>query len=399
MKEESLIEAISRTTFISRLNEVGKVYFVGGCVRDSLLNKPCKDIDLVVIGIEQTNLIDLLNQYGKTELVGQSFGVIKFFPNEIELEEPIDIALPRTETSTGDGHKDFEVVFSHDKISLEEDLKRRDFTINSIALDSSTLTLIDPYNGIYDLVHRKIVAVNETAFSDDPLRMIRAIQFASRFEFEIEETTMSSLIANAHLITTVSGERILIELDKIFYKAQFKSIGFELLIKTNIYYHLFGDCGFKNSLTFINKANTRSDFYYILLADSDVTNCFIHRFVNVLRGDVDTLEQMKLLHTLLLNESTDKVANLQMVFKSYHVKPILVQSSLIGQTILLALEIAKNQKYPTQIKELAINGDDLLELGFKGKEIGDKLNFIYRSILSNEILNIKEDIITFVTAK
>jgi tRNA nucleotidyltransferase (CCA-adding enzyme) len=217
----------------------GKIYEVGGVVRDSIISPvlPDKDTDYLVCGIPMEELISLLAKFGKVDLVGKSFGVIKFTPKKkySEDEEPktFDIALPRKEYSTGAGHKDFNVEFDHN-LKVEDDLFRRDFTINAMAFDLQTRKLLDPLQGKKDIKNRLIRMTNPDSFKDDPLRMLRGVQFASRFEFEIEKDTYKSLCENAHLIKTVSAERIQEELNKLLTRAKYPSTGFRLMHKTGL---------------------------------------------------------------------------------------------------------------------------------------------------------------------
>ncbi len=119
---------------IRRLQQAGgRIYTVGGTVRDTLLGRTHKDIDLLVTGLPQQILIQCLRRHGHVQLIGRAFGVLQFRPRHWD-GPPIDIALPRTEISTGIGHRDFEVSFDH-TLPIETDLGRRDFTINALAID------------------------------------------------------------------------------------------------------------------------------------------------------------------------------------------------------------------------------------------------------------------------
>jgi poly(A) polymerase/tRNA nucleotidyltransferase (CCA-adding enzyme) len=217
----------------------GKIYEVGGVVRDRIISPvlPDKDTDYLVCGIPMEELIPLLAKFGKVDLVGKSFGVIKFTPKKkySEEEEPktFDIALPRKEYSTGPAHKDFKVDFDHN-LKVEDDLYRRDFTVNAMAFDLQTGKLLDPLQGKKDIKNRLIRMTNPDSFKDDPLRMLRGIQFAARFEFEIEKETYKSLCENAGLIRTVSAERIQEELNKLLTRAKYPSTGFRLMHKTGL---------------------------------------------------------------------------------------------------------------------------------------------------------------------
>lgn len=186
-----------------------EIYLVGGAVRDAALGKmKQKDFDFVVRNVAVENLEKFLEERGNVVLVGKNFGVYKFVPTGFKLEEPIDIALPRTEHSFGEGggYRDFKVR-SDPKMRIEEDLERRDFTINAMAWDIKNGKLIDPFGGLADLEAKIIRAVGEPKerFREDYSRMLRAIRFAAQFDFEIEEKTFVVL---REMIKHINDERI-----------------------------------------------------------------------------------------------------------------------------------------------------------------------------------------------
>ncbi len=230
-------------SIVSEILKRGKIYEVGGIVRDRIISPvlPDEDADYLVTGIPMDELIDLLKNYGKVDLVGKSFGVIKFTPSKKSLSEDkaktFDMALPRKEFSIGVGHKDFKVEFDH-KLEVEDDLARRDFTINAVAFDLSTKKLVDPLGGKKDIRKGLIRITYSNSFVDDPLRMLRGIQFAARFEFELEKVTFQNMCENVELIKTVSPERIQLELNKLLTRAKRPSIGFRLMHKTGILKHI-----------------------------------------------------------------------------------------------------------------------------------------------------------------
>lgn len=235
----NILESIKGYRFIQKICEAnGEVYAVGGCVRDHLLQKPVKDLDLLVRLVKIDNLITILKNCGHTNLVGKSFGVIKFFPDENKNLE-IDIALPRREISTGIGHKDFAVEFD-ETLDITVDLKRRDFTMNAMAQNIMTGEITDPVNGRQDIQNKIIRTVFENSFKEDPLRLLRAIQFASRFDFKIEEKTFAEIKTHAALIDTVARERIILEIKKLFM-AEKPSKGFDLMRDTGLLRHVFPD--------------------------------------------------------------------------------------------------------------------------------------------------------------
>ena len=213
----------------------GKIYEVGGAVRDRLMSATAtsQDRDYLVTGIDYDSLTELLRKHGRVDLVGKSFGVIKFTQFRQGVRNTFDIALPRREHSTGWGHREFEVAFDPE-LSVEDDLVRRDFTINAMAVALDSDEIIDPFGGREDLKRRHLRMVYEDSFEDDPLRMIRAVQFAARFKFEIEPATFAAMKRCAHKIATVSAERINEELNKLLRLAEKPSQGFRLMLATGL---------------------------------------------------------------------------------------------------------------------------------------------------------------------
>lgn len=230
IKEKKFIKYI-----IDELN--GDPYLVGGVVRDSLLKKENKDIDLVIRNIDIDDLINGLNQFGKVDVVGESFGVLKFISNEDGLD--YDIALPRKEKPTGEGgYRGFEVN-SDKNLPIGDDLLRRDATINSMAVSLIKNTLIDPTNGLDDIKNGIIRMTNKEAFSDDPLRMLRMIIFAGRFGMDIDVHTKEMITQNAGRIKEIAGERILEELRKVVDKGGDPLYAADLLRETGLYPEIF----------------------------------------------------------------------------------------------------------------------------------------------------------------
>lgn len=173
-----------------------KTYLVGGIVRDKLLGRKSDDLDFVICGIPAKKLHNFLTKRGKVELVGTTFGVRKFIPSgaKIRKGKALDVAMPRTEVSTGPGYREFEVMYDH-KLPVEEDLSRRDFTVNAMATDMKTGKLIDIFGGKEDLEKRLIRTVGEPKdrFSEDYSRILRALRFACQLNFKVEDKTWQAI--------------------------------------------------------------------------------------------------------------------------------------------------------------------------------------------------------------
>ena len=155
----------------------GRTFYVGGCVRDSLLRIPSKDIDIEIYGIPRDVLVnDILSVFGQVRFQGASFGVYRVSDYDV------DISLPRTENCVGASHKDFRVCVNPN-LSFKKATARRDFTINAMLQDVLTREIIDVYGGQEDLKNGIIRHVNAISFVEDALRVFRAAQFAVRFDF------------------------------------------------------------------------------------------------------------------------------------------------------------------------------------------------------------------------
>jgi tRNA nucleotidyltransferase (CCA-adding enzyme) len=187
---------------------------VGGAVRDALLGLDPKDIDIEVYGITYDRLAGFLSHHGRTDLVGKSFGVVKFTAPS---GDSCDFSVPRRDNKTGPGHRDFLTTFDP-SITPREAAGRRDFTINAIAWDPVSGEVLDFFNGREDL-QKQILRATSAAFSEDPLRVLRGMQFACRFNLKLDPATaeMSRTIAGQY--STLAKERIAEEYMKWALKA------------------------------------------------------------------------------------------------------------------------------------------------------------------------------------
>lgn len=202
---------------------------VGGCVRDALMGGGPKDWDLEVYGIDPGKLREILDGFGDVNVVGEAFTVYK-------LGNDLDISLPRRERKVGKGHRGF-VVEGDPDMSFEEACSRRDFTINAILQDPLTGEIVDPFQGREDIERKLIRHVSSETFAEDSLRVLRAAQFAARFEFEIAPETVE--ISKKIDVTDLPKERIWGELEKLLLKAQKPSIGLQWLYELGVVDQIF----------------------------------------------------------------------------------------------------------------------------------------------------------------
>jgi tRNA nucleotidyltransferase (CCA-adding enzyme) len=218
----------------------GSLYAVGGRVRDELraaidgFDYEAKDFDYVVTGVSLEDLSERLSHLGKVDLVGAAFAVIKLTIEGVT----VDVALPRRERSTGHGHREFEVQ-SGPEIPLADDLARRDFRMNMMARALPSGELVDPYAGEADIRAHRIDILTPVTFEEDPLRMLRAAQFAPRFTYRLTDKTLAAMRGSAELVATVAPERVHDELQKLFMLAPRPAAGLRILAETGVLRHLW----------------------------------------------------------------------------------------------------------------------------------------------------------------
>ncbi|OGQ07352.1 MAG: hypothetical protein A3G32_05120 [Deltaproteobacteria bacterium RIFCSPLOWO2_12_FULL_40_28] len=458
----SSLDAIASLDFVKKLQaHGGEVYLVGGNVRDYFLGYPHKDLDLIIRKLSYEQIVSILSKLGTVNKVGKFFGILKFrAKNNPDLE--IDLSLPRVEKSTGTGHRDFDVDFDPN-LPIEKDLERRDFTINAMAMDLTSNQLIDPFHGSKDLKNKLIRQVFSKAFEEDPLRMLRAVQFASRFNFEIEPHTLESMTKHAALIKTISKERIIEEIRKLFL-AQKPSIGFHIMRKTrllgevfpfiekmigvlqpkkeneDVYDHTMKVLDASRVASEMNRPGDLDIMFAALLHDTGKPNT--HRFDEKKQQISFYGHQIvsKKIARRWLNDyratcvgvNTDRVLKLveHHMFETkayYSERAIRRFVNKIGKEDifdLIDLRIAdkKGGRYPDSMKgilnlrhriqkeidkkppfgskDLAINGHDLIALGFKpGPLLGQIQKFLVEQVLDNPELNLKETLENLVKEK
>ncbi len=243
----------------------GRALIVGGWVRDQLLGLPeSSNVDLEVFALTGDRLRALLESFGRVEAVGESFQVYKI--------GDVDVSLPRRDSKAGRGHRGF-VVTGDPEMSIAEAARRRDFTVNAISWDPLTGEYFDPFDGRGDLERRLLRVVDPQTFGDDSLRVLRAVQFAARFGFTIEQTTAE--ICRRTALDDLPPERVWGEFEKLLLAPK-PSIGFEAAMDLGVIAKLFpelqalGGCPqepewhpegdvWVHSLQVIDQARTRID--------------------------------------------------------------------------------------------------------------------------------------------
>ncbi|WP_323666335.1 tRNA nucleotidyltransferase/poly(A) polymerase family protein [Aliarcobacter butzleri] len=347
---------------------------VGGCVRDSFLNKKIKDYDVEIFNFDSLEILEKsLKKFGNVNLVGKSFGVLTLKIDEYDF----DFSLPRIEKKVGNSHTDFEVS-TNANLSFKEAAIRRDFTINAIGYDYFKNEILDPFGGMNDLKNKIIKHIDDKTFVEDSLRVYRSVQFASRFEFKIDENTkiLCKKIVSSGELKFLPKERVFEELKKLFLKSKKPSLGLNLLKEFNIM-NIEQNLEEIDNLAFILKDKNYDDFrklylFYSCLCkgmNEDETFSFIKNLTNdkkfikniLILNETNLTNDIKILKRLSLKLKLEDLIVLNQVFKN--------QISLEVLEILKSLDILNSP-----IKSLVL-GKDLIKLGFvpseKFKEILD----------------------------
>ena len=214
--DKTIIEELA-----SRVEELGgRAYMVGGAVRDEIMKRPIKDVDIEVHGISGAILETVLKELGKPLRFGSAFGVYSLAGHQI------DITLPRSERKAGNGHRDFEIEIDP-FIGIKEAARRRDFTMNALLKDILSGEIADPYGGTEDIKNRIIRHIDDRKFGEDPLRALRAAQFRYRFGFQVAPSTIS--ICRTLDLSSLSAERVEMEMKKALLESNQPSEFFECL--------------------------------------------------------------------------------------------------------------------------------------------------------------------------
>lgn len=201
----------------------GRALLVGGCVRDMLLERIPKDFDIEVYGLAPETLAEIVSEFGEVIDVGRAFGILKLWVGDVE----IDLGIPRSDSKIASGHKGFDVHVDP-TMSPQEAARRRDFTVNAIMIDPLTDEVIDPYGGQSDLEAKILRVVDRDLFADDPLRVLRGLQFAARFNLKPDDETFAIMKSVVPKLVELSPERLRDEWRKLLVLSEKPSVGLQL---------------------------------------------------------------------------------------------------------------------------------------------------------------------------
>lgn len=354
-----------------------KPVIIGGYIRDYLLQIDSKDIDIELYNVDNINsLEELLSEFGSVNEVGKSFSVIKLNIDDLDL----DFSLPRIDSKIAKGHRGFKVT-ANSHLDFKTATSRRDFTINAIGYDVIEKKILDPFNGISDLKNKVLKAVDLDKFGEDPLRVLRAVQFSSRFSLQLDQNLLhkcKTMVEN-NLISYLSKERIFHEIEKLLLKSQQPSSGFILMKEMGLFkvFQEFENLSAKefsdtislldNYKTHYHTANKQSLITMLTLLTSKLENKDSVIFLHRLTDDKEIIHKIENIHTFLSSPSYTLAMRLDQSllfeylktsgFKDYelfmnNVEPKIKGRDLIAQGMQPSKEFSKilEQKYQEQIR-------------------------------------------------
>lgn len=423
---------------LNKLNKCGKGYIVGGAIRDILLGLKPKDVDFTT-NLPYETLKKIFSEYTPKE-TGKSFGVLRIRINNIDYE----IAKFRKDIYG----KEKKVSFVDD---IRNDLARRDFTINAMAYNQKE-GIIDLYNGQKDIENKVIDFIGnaEERIIEDPLRVLRAFRFMSRLDFSLSENTIEAIKKQKDLLKNIPEERITMEFSKLLLGENIKNTltlmkdtgVLELIIPEFKATYNFNQCNphhnldlFNHIINVVSKVPADLELRYSALLH-DIAKPVVQTFDEkgiahyktheIVGADMarDILARMKLpvklidtvveiikKHMVLYKDITDKKFNKLLSEMGYDNLLRLIEHSIADNSsknnevvstendLHERLKRAVEKKMQVTVNDLAINGKDLIELGFNGKEIGEIKKELLDKYLSEEIQNNKEEMMEYVKEK
>lgn len=370
------------------IEEAGyEAYFVGGSVRDYILGRPINDVDIATSATPQ----EIKRIFPNTADIGIDHGTVLVITDTGTYE----ITTFRTESGYSDFRRPDAVKFVR---SLTEDLQRRDFTMNAIAMDK-TGKIIDPFNGKRDLAQKRIITVGNPheRFHEDALRMMRALRFVSQLDFELDQETFDSLKENAQNISEIAVERILVEFEKLAAGSN-KIKAFSLLLESGLYQYLPIFSSKKDHLMDLlnlplHQLNAAEIWSIIMIHTKDQE---IEEALRAWKLPLKTIRNVQRTIKLVKSKEPSAID----VFQAGHgitVQAAKVRAALNAGNVSDAEENAHqsyNELIIKQMSDLAVTGTDLLiwHQEKPGPWVKEYLEKILKAVLNEELRNDKEEI-------
>ncbi|HEY6067811.1 MAG TPA: HD domain-containing protein [Gaiellaceae bacterium] len=426
-------------------------YVVGGAVRDELLRRVSKDADFVVPGVDYDGLRAALEPHGRVEdleVAGRRVGA-RLYPRDPALRKlapaGIELAPPRAERSTGPGRHDFEIV-ADPSLSIEQDMERRDFTVNAMARRLETNELIDPFDGKADLEARVLRTVGPRSFAEDPLRLVRGLRLVSELGLDPDESTLTQMRAEADSVGLVSGERVggglgadgMGELSKLLLGEQ-PAKALRLARDTGVLTALLPEFG---PTVGLDQASRRQHLtldehiFSVVQAAADAAAplavrlaALLHdlgkpeagsdhaglsaeigmkvlsrlRYPNRLREQVTRMVRAhsftlvdvdELFARRFLREHGEETAFELVTLKECDLRSKRVPSEELEAAARLRLLLEQERSSPHRLSDLAVDGADLIELGFKeGPGLGRTLDALLDAVVDDPTVNTREQLL------
>jgi tRNA nucleotidyltransferase (CCA-adding enzyme) len=383
-----------------------KAIIVGGFVRDTLLNVPSNDIDIELYGVNSLKQVEnYLVEFGSVNTVGKNFGICKLTFANLDL----DFSLPRSDNKIAKGHHGFEITIDT-SLNFTQATLRRDFTINAMGYDVEYKQLLDPYFGLDDLKNHLLKAVDIKKFDEDPLRVLRAVMFTSRFKLELDSKLFDKCksMMQAHVLDELPPERIFDEIKKILLKSDKPSLAFTLLKKIDgfLFFQEFTTLSEQDyeaillSLDSFAKQNLKRDkttlTIMLTLLCSKFFSAQIQSFLNKITKDKELIKNIYLLKQTQLrldnynNYTLYKLAlkvNIKMY--SHYLKALYHNKK--DRLINKMAKKAEDLHIFTQKAPPMILGRDLQAAGLQpSKDFGIILNAAYEAQMKEEFFNKEE---------
>ena len=378
---------------LQKIEQAGfEAYFVGGCVRDTILGDPIHDIDIATSAYPS----EIKQIFKRTVDTGIEHGTVMILDHGVGYET----TTFRTESGYQDFRRPDNVTFVR---SLAEDLQRRDFTINALALRENG-EVVDLFDGLGDLQRRLIRAVGDPneRFHEDALRMMRAVRFASKLDFVIDRPTLEGINANAHLLTKIAVERIRVELEKMFL-GQNPPAGLKDFLETGLYQYCPGLKAARQQLSLLlvngnDWALTNVDQVWALLAvQLGLTGKQAAKFLRTWKTSNETIRQVGKI-ILAVNALRQKQVTPDLMFTVGW--PALSDANQVAAVYGWQQAAASLKKQYDELpiktaKELAVDGRILIqEAGLKpGPALGKVLNTLVEDVVNGRLANDKAELL------
>ncbi len=383
-----------------------KPIIIGGYIRDYLLHKTSKDIDIELYGISSLDLLqNILEEFGSVNNVGKSFGVCKLSLKNWE----IDFSLPRRDSKVKDGHKGFEVQ-TDVNLDFKTATSRRDFTINAIGYDVKSKKILDPFNGQEDLKNSLLRAVDLEKFDEDPLRVLRAVQFSSRFNLSLEKKLHQKCeeMMQKSVLNELPKERIFDEIKKLLLKSKKPSLGILLLkdIQGFLYFEEFSSLSeieFKTILSALDNVKASTTLMLAIICtyfSQENRTSFLEKMTNevTLIKNILTLLNTSIDLNNITNYEIYKLATQVNIEEFLCYKNAMDLGNNIHAIENIRSKAIKLNVYNNKLKPL-LQGKDIINLGLKpSKEFSTILNAAYEAQMRDEFTTY-EDALTWLNKR